>query len=179
MQKITESYRLFFALWPETRLAAQIYEQTAKPLKACSGRRIPAHKLHITLAFVGSVDTEGMNCAQQAAARLSMDSFDFTLDQLGYWSSSHIVWLAPSGIPQPLIGLRASLVQVLAENCGYRPEARSFLPHISLMRNARRGVAEIGIAPINWQVNKFSLILSHTLSEGVEYEVLRDWPLRN
>jgi 2'-5' RNA ligase len=46
--------RLFVALWPDESLQRQLLAQSA-PL-AELGRRIPARNLHVTLAFLGSVE---------------------------------------------------------------------------------------------------------------------------
>lgn len=177
MQKAVDSYRLFFALWPETDVAAQIYRSTSQALKACAGRRIPARHLHITLAFIGSVDTERLHCVQQAAARIRAASFELNLERLGYWPRSHIVWLAPTEIPPALLGLQADLSRTLADMCAYQPETRPFRPHLSLARKARHGPDGTGFVPLCWQIRRFSLIRSHTRPEGADYEVVNHWPL--
>ena len=179
MPKTTETYRLFFALWPEADLVSRISGALADPLKGCKGRKIAPQNLHITLAFIGSVDADGLRCMQQVASQLCEEPFALSLDHLGYWPRPKIIWLAPSKIPEPLIHLQASLSQSLAANCGYQPETRPYHPHFSLVRKAQSGPDEVEISPIDWQVKTFSLIRSHTRSQGVEYEVLKYWPLRD
>lgn len=178
MPEAAETYRVFFALWPEAELATHIDKAMAKALKDCHGRKIRSQNLHITLAFIGSVDIDTLNCLQQAAGQLSGAAFELNLDQLGYWSRPKIIWLAATEVPEALVRLQASLNQSLAANCGYQPETRPFRAHLSLMRKARRGPDEVDISPIKWPINQFSLIRSHTRPEGVEYEVLNHWSLR-
>lgn len=177
MPKAAETYRVFFALWPEAELVAHIDKAMNKPLKDCHGRKILLQNLHITLAFIGSVDTDTLHCMQQAASQLNEESFVLNLDQLGYWSRPKIIWLASTDIPAPLMHLQTSLNLSLAANCGYQPETRAFRPHLSLMRKAQRGPDKVEFSPIKWPINHFSLIRSHTRPEGVEYEVLNNWSL--
>ncbi len=179
MQQAAESYRLFFALWPEAEVATHIDKSAHQALTSVTGRNIPAHQLHITLAFIGSVEAARMHCMQQAAAGLRAASFELSLDRLGYWSRPQIVWLAPTAYPPAMLQLQADLVRALTEECAYQPESRPFTPHLSLMRKVRRGPEPTSVAPIRWPVRRFSLIRSQTRPAGVEYEVLNHWPLLN
>lgn len=179
MPQATETYRLFFALWPESELVAQIKKAVAAPLAGCDGKRLSTQHYHITLAFFGSADAGALDCLHQAASNIRGESFALTLEQLGYWPRPKIIWLAPSELPQPLIHLQADLCRALAENCGYQPEKRAYQPHITLMRKARRGPKAMNISPITWPVRQFALVRSVTHPEGAEYEVLKHWPLRD
>lgn len=179
MPTTTETYRLFFALWPETELLSRIQPVADHALKDCPGRRIPSQNWHITLAFIGSVNADSLHCMQQVASQLSEQAFVLRLDKLGYWPKPKIIYLAPTNIPEPLIRLQASLSRSLAIHCGYQPETRAYRPHFSLMRKAPSGPDEVDIPPIDWQVKTLSLVRSHTRPQGVEYEVLNYWPLRD
>ena len=52
---MAEQERLFFALWPDEALRQQLAVYPPM-LKGCGGRLVVQDNLHITLAFLGSVD---------------------------------------------------------------------------------------------------------------------------
>ena len=47
--------RLFFALWPDEGVRAELARWTRALHAACGGRTTRADKLHLTLAFLGEV----------------------------------------------------------------------------------------------------------------------------
>lgn len=179
MPEKPESFRLFFALWPDSEVARQIKTQLDGPLAGCRGRRIPQQNLHITLAFLGSVDIDHLHCVQQVAARLRAPAFDLTLERLGYWSRPQIIWLAPAQTPPALLELQGKLSQALVVQCGYQAESRPFQAHLSVMRKVRKRPGLEDFPAIHWPVTRFSLLRSHTHSAGVEYELLNHWPLQD
>lgn len=179
MPKAHDTQRLFFALWPEAGLAAHIDHTVAPLLTPCRGRKLPPHNFHITLAFLGSLDAGGRRCVEAAAARVQAEPFAVSLEKLGYWPRQGIVWLAPAEMTRGLESLQTALVHTLARDCGCPPASRSFRPHLSLMRKARRRPAQTTIAPLVWRVDRFVLVRAYTHSTGVEYELLNHWPLRD
>jgi len=51
------------------------------------------------------------------------------------------------------------------------------VPHITLVRDARRAPAQSRLAPVSWPVSEFALVESVQLDNSHMYEVLQSWPL--
>jgi 2'-5' RNA ligase len=169
--------RLFFALWPEPALARRLYELAGTRLRAGDGRRVTSENIHLTLAFLGTVDAAFRDCAQRAAAAICAPSFTLILEQLGCWSRAGILWAAPARVPEPLLHLVGELTAGLSA-CGYVPPARPYAAHVTLARSVRGGrwFAQI-TPPLAWEVSRFCLARSHLDARGARYEVLRAWAL--
>jgi 2'-5' RNA ligase len=171
------SRRLFFALWPEESIAERIAAATALHERAAGGRAIPPRKLHLTLAFLGSVAASRLPCVRAAAGALRGAPFELLLCRVEHWARPRILALAPAESPPALAALVADLWRALAA-CAYEPETRPFRAHLTLAREARppRGV-RLEIDPIAWQVRELCLTESITDPRGARYERLQSWPL--
>ena len=170
--------RLFFALWPNEVLQAQFHRLGGELIGNGRGRRLPQESLHITLAFLGSVDAERQACLERESAAIQAPAFTLTLDRAGYRPRSEILW-AGGTPPRELIELVGGLNRALTA-CGFHPDTRPFHAHVTLARNVRlRGrLREQPIKPLAWRVNEFVLAESKTRPEGARYEVLRTWKLK-
>lgn len=166
--------RLFFALWPDEALRREL-TPLLKLYKECGGRAYSPGNLHITLSFLGSVDSSTRDCLVQAAGEITAPPFQLNLDRFGYWPRPRVVWLGCSEIPPTLTDL-VERINRLVEQCGLQPERRPYQPHLTLLRKAQRGPA--ATAPnLAWEVDAFALVESVSTQQGVEYRVLRRWPL--
>jgi 2'-5' RNA ligase len=173
----TKNQRLFFALWPSLELSRELYSIAGRVLED-DGRRVPPENIHLTLAFLGSVQASFRQCAEQVAAAIRTGSFTLTLEQIGSWPKSGIVWVGPRHTPEFL----SRLVQVLnagLSNCGYVPEERSYAAHLTLARKLHRCNKNIPIDPLIWEVRRFCLVQSRTHTEGARYEIVRSWELNS
>lgn len=172
--------RLFLALWPDPSLRVAIVAATRDYLPVHAGRRVAPANLHLTLAFLGSVDAGQQACIEAAAAAVADNrpaSFALRLDCLGFWPRPQVLWLGASQTPPALSELVARLNAALPA-CGYQPESRPYVAHMTLMRKLRRGPpASCLSAPVDWPVHDFVLVVSRTLPEGASYTVLARWPL--
>lgn len=170
-----DARRLFFALWPDDGVRAQI-RSAAQALIPQQAKAVPGDNLHITLAFLGTVAGPVRVCLERAAAAIRLPGFTLRLDRCGYWRRPRVVWLGAEPAPAPLL----ALVRVLAAgmvDCGLEPERRPYQVHLTVARKARRAVREGAIEPIEWPVERFCLVQSSTLPEGAVYRVLQSWPL--
>lgn len=170
--------RLFFALWPPAELQTALGCHSRKALRAGGGRPVAAEFLHLTLAFVGSVDERAQRCMEASAGAVCGEPFVLTLDRLGYFPGARVIWAGASLVPPAL----SRLVQTLTESlrpCGYQPESRPFQAHVTLMRKAGRGPRSAELDPAVWRVDDFALVESMTLAQGAQYRILRRWPLRS
>lgn len=169
--------RLFFALWPDEEVRGQLAIYPPR-LRGCGGRVVAVDNLHITLAFLGSVDEATRCCLEEAADAIQLPPFTLELDQLGFWRRPHVVWLGAEKTPESLLDL-AELLKKAMIGCDLEPDERPFQAHMTLMRKARRPpAAEDPVQPFSWHIRDFALVLSETLPEGVRYRVLRRWGLK-
>jgi 2'-5' RNA ligase len=78
--------------------------------------------------------------------------------------------------PEPLQTLVARMQESLS-GAGFRCDQRPYVPHITLLRNARQAPAKNVCTAIAWPVNGFELVESAPHERGRVYQVLRSWPL--
>ncbi len=168
--------RLFFALWPDESVRAEIQAQVSTfPLPG--GRLVAENNTHITLAFLGDIDAGTRADLIREATSLRITPFSLTLDHVGCWPKPKIAWLAPSSPPEQLFRLAAAL-HLLSQNCGLSLAERPFRPHLTVARKVACLTADIPLQPISWNINKFCLLDSISHASGVEYQVKRSWPLK-
>lgn len=166
--------RLFFALWPDdvTReRCAALARGNAGP-----GDPVAAGNIHLTLVFLGATTPERRACACGAADQLRGREFVLTLDHLGYFPRPRVVWAGAGEVPAALSELVEGLVTGVRE-CGCEIDTRAFVPHVTLVRKARRAFVTTDIATISWRCQSFVLVKSDHSEGYPRYEVLRTWNL--
>jgi 2'-5' RNA ligase len=173
-----ETQRLFFALWPPIELSRELYQLAGSALHGGTGRRVLPENIHLTLAFLGSVDALFRACAEKAPMTVRATPFTLMLEQMGNWSKSGILWVGPNQTPPPLLQLVQELNAGLA-GCGYEAEQRPYAAHLTLARKLRLRQDSHSIDPRAWEINRFHLVQSHTRAKGACYEILRSWPLNS
>lgn len=139
-------------------------------------RPVPADNLHLTLAFLGSSDEAQYDCYRRAAAGVRVPAFKIRLDIFGYWPRPRVAWLGCTQTPEAL-GLLVQQLHAMLEACGYQPEQRSFVAHVTLQRKARKCLVPKGFQPLDWTAHSFALVESLSREEGPEYRLLQEWPL--
>jgi 2'-5' RNA ligase len=174
------SHNLFFALWPDADVRAQI-DATARRLKqvhAPAGRWIKPHRYHLTLHFLGEhvnlpADLVAAACA--AGDRVRASAFDFALDMAGSFANRKIPWwLGCREIAPDLARLREGISAGLrASGYGIRDEVDP-VAHVTILRDAGKALPATPITPIEWAVGEFVLIDSRLGPES-SYTVLRRW----
>jgi 2'-5' RNA ligase len=158
--------RLFLALWPDDETRARL---------AQAARRLTRHpvadaNLHMTLHFLGGCTPEEQDCYINVISGISFESFEIIIDCVGGRSRSGIRWLSASRSPQALGQLVTELGAAL-QTCGYEPEQRRFLPHVTISRKEKGPQARAGLPPLHWQVREFALVESLAVPGGVHYAV--------
>jgi 2'-5' RNA ligase len=157
--------RLFFAVWPP-RQAALALERWAQ---AVQGRRTPAGKIHLTLAFLGEADA---GKALAAARRVRAPGFGLPLEQARHWSHNHIVWAGPHRAPPELARLVEALqIELFKE--AFILERRPFAAHVTLVRKAAAPASLPPLPRVAWPVDEFLLVGS----AGGAYTTLERFPL--
>ena len=171
-----ERQRLFFAITPSPELAQTFYQLANNELRDCRGRRLKPEQIHLTLRFIGSVNDEVATCLQDAAGHIHLPAFELVFDTLGYWPRPRVVWSMPSHVPTALTDLAAQLERICV-GCGLPSETRAYVPHLTLLRNARQRPTDTHMAPLHWPVGAFALLRSETLPQGAVYTELQRWSL--
>lgn len=165
--------RLFFAL-PVAQAQRQALAQWRRGLGLRQGKPVPADNFHVTLLFLGDVDT-----AQVPAICASVDRLvrpgavvRLPLDRLQAWPRAKALVLAPQQAPAALLQLVYALQQALLAQ-GVVP-GREYRPHLTLARDFTGPPPEAATAP------EMLLVARHfTLYESRKgrYWPLAEWPL--
>ncbi|MCO6414455.1 MAG: RNA 2',3'-cyclic phosphodiesterase [Thiogranum sp.] len=172
-RKPEATQRLFFALWPDDEVRSQL----ATAARCWTQHPIPGANLHMTLAFLGNRTTAERQCFSEAVSTVRCNAFELLLDYCGAWPRRGISWLGASRIPEELMHLVRQLNAVL-QPCGYEPEKRRFIPHITLSRKEKNPQPQSAEKVIRWQVGEFVLAESTAGPEGVCYQPVQRWPLQ-
>ncbi len=168
--------RLFFALWPDAAQRRDL-QRCFSLLADFPGRVVVANNLHLTLAFPGNVDVATRGCLEQAASKIQLPPFSFTLDQFGYWKHPKVIWYGPTEVPETLVHLAEALAAAM-RHCGLEPDPRPYRPHVTLLRKAQ-AMPQTEAPRTEWRAEGFALVLSESAPGGVRYSVLHQWPLRS
>lgn len=173
------SVRLFFALWPNDALREQIWRVSRRGVTACEGRPVIRDNLHMTLAFLGSVNAELLPRIRAAAADIQMPGFEFRLDEMGYWVRPRALVIQPASFPAALPALVQALWQALGplQLTGKPGAAGAYRPHVTIARKAVCPAELVLETPVHWVVRDFCLVSSVTDPAGARYEPLARYHL--
>jgi RNA 2',3'-cyclic 3'-phosphodiesterase len=166
--------RLFFALWPDDAVRAQLATVAASIATRTKGRAVPAAKLHLTLSFLGEIAEERVDTAIAAASSVQGTAFDLVLDSTGSFRGARVAWAGISSMPPALMEIQGSLDQELRSR-DFVLDERPFAAHATLARKIASALPRETMAPIAWKVRDFVLVRSET-GRG-NYTVLRRWEL--
>ncbi len=167
--------RVFFALWPDDAMRARLSRATRRAVRLSGGRPIAKERLHMTVAFLGEIDAAAFERAR-AVPPIAVGEFDLTLDAVGVWPESRVLWLAARTVPPALQQLEHELWIALEACGGFRRDERIYRPHVTLARRARPAAFE-DVDPVEWRVVDLVLVESLPAGDKVHYEVLERWPL--
>ncbi len=178
-----EIHSLFFALWPDdatrARIAAAV--ETLRAGVVPQGRWIKPSRYHLTLQFLGehaAAPDELIERAGRAAACVDVAVFNLDLDIAGSFGSTRIpCWLGSAEPPPGLRVLHDALGTALREAGCRTVGATSFMPHLTILRDADRSLQARLAMPLRWRVGEFVLIHGRTLPFA-PYRVCGRWRLR-
>jgi RNA 2',3'-cyclic 3'-phosphodiesterase len=165
--------RLFFALWPDDQ-TRQNCVQVMKMLPASQHQPVDPANLHVTLVFLGGVDSLTEAALLHAAADIPVNEMSIRFDHLSFWKKPEVLCLTGGSLDGTLPLLVEALtnrVQPLA----ITPDERPYQAHVTLARKAKQAVA-VAFEPIIWRSDSFCLVESCSSPEGIRYQVLRTWP---
>lgn len=173
----TKPIRVFFAIFPDKSVQAQLAHQAKQLESSCGGSIVKIQQIHLTLLFLGNIAIHRLGTLQQAMKNISAEKFEFKLEEICYWKHNQIVYSQAKQFPVTLFTLVDTLRNALSE-AGFLIETRTYKPHVTLIRKATH-VAKINLdTPVIWHVNEWFLIQSKQTDRGVEYIPLSQWRLR-
>lgn len=168
----------FFALWPDRQTRLELREvAVAEPLKNTRIQHI--EDLHLTLVFMGRLDTTTLDCVIGVGDCIQSQKFELKLEHSGYWPRPKIYWCAPYETDPLLAGLVGQLQTGLMA-CSIQPENRRYKPHVTLLRKYTGKHAQRLDQPIEWTVSGFVLATSGPSQPGApRYKIVKTWSLND
>lgn len=175
------THNLFFGLLPEERTLQRMVQEVERLRVAhdLQGRWIKPARYHMTLHYLGTfseLPEELVSRACQGASEIRMSEFDLVLDRAGHFAQG-VGWLGSAqtdpSLQQFWEALRVALTRAHVRIQGHA----TFKPHVTVLRDARRGLPAGPIEPIVWPVREFALIDSQLGSHN-EHVVVQRWRLR-
>src|SRR6478752_1362145 len=94
--------RVFFALWPGVDVTRALAAAGSMAQEECGGRVIAAEKLHMTLFFVGDIESARLASLQALGSSIRGAAFEFDIDTIAYWRHNRIVWAGTRNCPGEL-----------------------------------------------------------------------------
>jgi len=167
----TGRLRVFFALVPDAGTQRSLGIVAREIATRARGRAIIDANLHLTLAFIGDVESPRVAALRRIVAILPQQAFTLELDSVGSFRHSDLAWIAPSNRPAQLAELHAALVHALAD-AHFALETRPFHPHITLVRRCTKKIANGGADRLTWRVDRVALLASIAANGGVTYREL-------
>ena len=178
-----ERLRLFLALRLPDDAVAALADWQARELAGTSrlgsaGRIVPPENLHVTLAFLGSRPASELPAIAGALREAAAAARPFELAVERYRETRSVGMLVLSE-PSGEAGRLAVRLHGRLEELGvYRPEARPWLPHVTVVRYRERPRRRPPLPELGAVVpSDAAAFLSRLHPSGARYEVLESFPL--
>ncbi len=146
-----------------------------------------SENLHLTLKFIGEVDTPLTDDITEALSAIKVEPFILALKEVGCFPGQRrprIVWVGAGGGHPHLFQLQGKVDNTLTA-LGIEPEKQSYSPHITIarcgesspesVRQLLKKNREFETAPFN--VAEFALYRSELSSDGVIHTPEAKWKL--
>lgn len=168
--------------------SALLRKDQAAPV-ASSVRLAHPADLHVTMCFLGTTPGERIHEIETALCGIERPQFVVETGALGAFAHAGVVYLDVVR-SEPLLALAEAVVRRM-EGCGFRREARSYHPHITVARMPRSiavaierrlatpGSPASGSAGLRFDADRFNLYRTSPQSDGSKYESLRSFALRS
>ena len=173
-------HRLFVAIRPPDEVRDALIDL----MGGISGARWQDDdQLHLTLRFIGEVDSRAADDIHAALGAIHQPRFELAISGLGMFDRRGVPEVVWAGVtpPDPVHRLHKKADQAIVR-AGLEPERRAFHPHITLARLGRGAgsVADFlarGAASAPFTIDSFSLIESHLTPERAVYQEVERYPL--
>lgn len=154
--------RLFFAFWPDAPVLTAL-ESARAALFPLDGRPVAPADLHVTAAFLGSVDASRVAALRRLAA--TVPPFDLHFDRVEYWAKPRVLVALARESPTPAVQAVDALWSQLAR-LGFRRDPRPWRPHVTLARDTRPPRRAPLWPSVRWAVRRVVLVESLPASEA-------------
>jgi 2'-5' RNA ligase len=171
---------MFFALWPDDDTRTRVAEAAAALRLGGDARFAPRENHHLTLAFVGAVESSDLAVLQQIGRAQSGTACTIRFDTYDYWPEPRIV-VALAREPPPALTLLWTQLQHDLTRCqSFHNRLRlhaALRAHVTLARKVAQAPVQQAMSPIYWHAQSFSLVRSDPRSTHSVYTVVDTWPL--
>lgn len=164
--------RLFFALWPDDRQRETLRDALQPIVGTLEGRPVDRRNWHVTLVFIGAFPERRIGELLEATSGIKCPPIRLRFDRVRYHARPKIAWLEAMFVP-PELGSLVTRLETGLEPFGFRPENRSYRPHITLARKAPAFEAQTLARPVELTWSGFELMESVPTSRGVRYRPLK------
>jgi RNA 2',3'-cyclic 3'-phosphodiesterase len=177
------THRLFIAIRPPETVRDALIDA----MEGLEGARwLGEDQLHLTLRFLGEVDSPAANDLAAALGRIRGEPFELRIAGVGVFDRRgrpSAIWARV--LPSASLEALRQKVERACESAGLGRETRRFTPHITLARLGRSS-GDIGawlaahgdLAAGPWQAENFVLYESRLGHEGAHYEAVAAYNLR-
>jgi RNA 2',3'-cyclic 3'-phosphodiesterase len=175
---------------PRLFTALEIPRPVAESLGSLRGglpgaRWIDVEYYHITLRFIGDVDERFARDAEMALAAIRRPAFEVTIDQLSTFGGDKPRAIVAKVRPEPALMELQAEQERLMRRLGAPPEARKFVPHVTLARLRGASPAQVAgylgvrgyFPPLRVPAPHFVLYSSRDSVGGGPYLVEAEYPL--
>lgn len=178
-------HRLFVALRPPPAIRATLLDTTEGVLGA---RWQDDEQLHLTVRYIGEVDRPVAENVAAALAAIHAPAPQVSIHGIGRFERrgrTEALWAGVA--PHDALAALHRKVDAALVRVGLPPEARAYLPHITLARLSRGAQAEpevaqwlaahAALASASFALPHLVLYESHLGRGGATYEPVARWPL--
>ncbi|MGB0670068.1 MAG: RNA 2',3'-cyclic phosphodiesterase [Rhodospirillales bacterium] len=151
-------------------------------------RWVERRNMHITLKFLGEVETGDAEDLDSVLQHLDVAAFTLTLAGMGSFGKGRDTRAVWAGVePSPELTHLQAKVERLCQMQRFKAEQRKFTPHVTLAwtKGVKLGRIDAYMAQGTllragpFAVAEVNLYRSHLGAKGADYEVLASYPLAN
>lgn len=151
-------------------------------------RWVKPENFHLTLRFVGEVDSGVADDLDAALGGVSAPAFDLALSGVGHFGKAEAARVLWAGVaPNPALDHLQSKVEAATIRAGLPAEQRRFSPHVTLARPKRAPGSRIeqfvadnaGFRTEPIPVDRFTLFSSFLSASGAIYTPEAEYPLQS
>jgi 2'-5' RNA ligase len=193
---LVERIRAFVSI----HLASEPFDEVVRCIEALKSeladlpiKWIRPEQVHLTLAFLGSVDADSLPELKEALERAALHSFVKPFDlhlqgigRFGHAGRGQVLWMGLEGELGQL-SMLSSVVDAACAPFTARRERRTFNPHVTIARCEKLPLEDfervkgllhrVFVRTMSWKVESFQLMRSHLKPTGAEYEILESFVL--
>jgi len=175
---------------PRLFTALEIPAEVASALTLHRGGLIGARWIepadyHITLRFLGDVDRRMAHDVDSFLSDLQAEPFEVTLDALGSFGGDRPRAVFARAQPSARLSELQGDLERLMRRLGLPPEARKFVPHVTLARLRDTSPVDVAhylamhpiVRPITFTARRFALMSSRDSIGGGPYVLEAAYPL--